>query len=81
VEFAQQGGEGPTPYEVLFHAALTGDAEFFTHQDTVEEALRVVQPLLDDMPRLHSYPKGGWGPAAARELPESHGGWRPLWTE
>ena len=81
MEFAQQGGEGPTPYEVLFHAALTGDAEFFTHQDTVDEAWRVVQPLLDDTPRLHSYRKGGWGPAAARELPESHGGWRPLWTE
>ncbi|MCW3046509.1 MAG: glucose-6-phosphate 1-dehydrogenase [Solirubrobacterales bacterium] len=81
MEFARQGGEGPTPYEVLFHAALTGDTEFFTHQDTVEEAWRIVQPLLDHAPQTHSYRKGSWGPAAARELAKPHGGWRPLWTE
>ena len=26
MEFAQEGGEGPTPYEVLLHAALIGDS-------------------------------------------------------
>jgi glucose-6-phosphate 1-dehydrogenase len=80
MEFAAQGGEGPTPYEVLFHAALTGDRAFFTHQDTIEETWRIVQPLLDHPPRIRPYRRGSWGPAAARELPTRHGGWRSPWT-
>jgi glucose-6-phosphate 1-dehydrogenase len=76
MEFAAEGGEGPTPYEVLFHAALTGDRGFFTHQETVEETWRIIQPLLDHAPRIRPYRKGSWGPAAARELPALHGGWR-----
>ncbi len=80
LQFADQGGEGPTPYEVLFHAALTGDGTFFTHQDTIEETWRIVQPLLDDPPRVRPYRRGSWGPAAAGKLPEPHGGWRSPWT-
>jgi glucose-6-phosphate 1-dehydrogenase len=34
--FEQEGGEGPTPYEVLLHAALVGDGARFTRQDGVE---------------------------------------------
>jgi len=80
LQFAEQGGEGPTPYEVLFHAALTGDGTFFTHQDTIEETWRIVQPLLDHPPRVRPYRRGSWGPAAAGKLPEPHGGWRSPWT-
>jgi glucose-6-phosphate 1-dehydrogenase len=77
MEFAGQGGEGPTPYEVLFQAALTGDRAFFTNQNTIEEKWRIIQPLLDDPLRIQPYRRGSWGPAAARELPEVHSGWRP----
>src|SRR5262245_6886246 len=35
--FAEQGGEGPTPYEVLLQAALVGNSTRFTRQDGVEE--------------------------------------------
>ena len=80
MQFAEQGGEGPTPYEVLFHAALTGDPTFFTHQDTIDETWRIIQPLLDHSPRIRPYRRGSWGPGAARELPKLHGGWRPPWT-
>jgi glucose-6-phosphate 1-dehydrogenase len=80
LQFAEQGGEGPTPYEVLFHAALTGDGTFFTHQDTIEESWRIIQPLLDNPPRVRPYRRGSWGPAAAGKLPELHGGWRSPWT-
>jgi len=80
MEFAAQGGEGPTPYEVLFHGALTGDRAFFTHQDTIEQTWRIVQPLLDHPPRIRQYRRGSWGSAAARELPELRGGWRSPWT-
>jgi hypothetical protein len=51
MEFAQEGGEGATPYEVLLHAALIGDSTYFTRQDSVEECWRIVQPLLDSPPR------------------------------
>jgi hypothetical protein len=47
MEFAQEGGEGATPYEVLLHAAMMGDAARFTRQDGVEEAWRVLLPLID----------------------------------
>ena len=32
MDFAQQGGEGATPYEVLLNAALIGDSKRFTRQ-------------------------------------------------
>ena len=39
MEFAEEGGEGPTPYEVLLHAAMVGDSTRFKRQDSVEETL------------------------------------------
>ena len=80
MEFAEEGGEGPTPYEVLLHAAMLGDSKRFTRQDGVEEAWRVFQPLIDSPPPVHPYAKGSWGPAAADQLVEGHGGWRGPWV-
>ena len=80
MEFAEQGGEGPTPYEVLLHAALLGDSKRFTRQDLVEECWRVTQPLLDDPPPVYQYAKGSWGPKEADQLVAAHGGWRGPWV-
>ncbi len=80
MEFASQGGEGPTPYEVLLHAAMEGDSARFTRQDSVEETWRVLQPLLDSPPPAHPYVKGSWGPAQADELVAAYGGWRGPWV-
>ena len=80
MEFADEGGEGATPYEVLLHAAMVGDSMRFTRQDSVEEAWRVVQPLLDSPPPVHPYAKGSWGPAAADDLVADAGGWRGPWV-
>jgi glucose-6-phosphate 1-dehydrogenase len=79
VEFAEQGGEGPTPYEVLLHAALVGNPMRFTRQDAVEEAWRVFQPLLDSLPPVHTYAPGSWGPEEADQLVAGHGRWRGPW--
>jgi glucose-6-phosphate 1-dehydrogenase len=81
MEFAEEGGEGPTPYEVLLHAALVGDSKRFTRQDTVEEAWRVMQPLLDSRPPVHSYPPGSWGPDEADQLVAGFGRWHGPWIE
>jgi glucose-6-phosphate 1-dehydrogenase len=79
MEFAEEGGEGATPYEVLLHAALIGDASHFTRQDNVEQSWRVVQPLLDAPPKVIPYAQGSWGPAEADELVKAAGGWRGPW--
>jgi glucose-6-phosphate 1-dehydrogenase len=80
VEFSEQGGEGPTPYEVLLHAALVGDSTRFTRQDGVEETWRIMQPLLDAPPEVHPYARGSWGPAeAADKLLAGHGRWHEPW--
>jgi glucose-6-phosphate 1-dehydrogenase len=79
LEFANAGGEGATPYEVLLHAALVGNSMRFTRQDAVEEAWRVMQPLLDEPPPVQPYAPGSWGPAAADELIAGHGRWQTPW--
>src|SRR6188472_981698 len=79
MEFAAEGGEGRTPYEVLLHAAMTGDSTRFTRQDGVEETWRIMQPLLDDPPPVHPYAPGSWGPSAADAVTSGFGGWREPW--
>jgi glucose-6-phosphate 1-dehydrogenase len=79
MEFAEEGGEGPTPYEVLLHAAMLGNSIRFTRQDGVEETWRVMQPLLDAPPKVHTYAPGSWGPAAADDLVAGLGRWHEPW--
>jgi glucose-6-phosphate 1-dehydrogenase len=80
MEFAQEGGEGATPYEVLLHAAMVGDSKRFTRQDSVEQCWRVVQPLLDAPPPVHPYAQGSWGPSEADKLIAGHGKWHDPWV-
>ncbi len=79
MEFADEGGEGATPYEVLLHAAMVGETVRFTRQDGVEEAWRVMQPLLDAPPPILTYAPGSWGPQAASALVAGHGRWHGPW--
>jgi glucose-6-phosphate 1-dehydrogenase len=79
MEFAEEGGEGPTPYEVLLEAALVGNTLRFTRQDAVEETWRVMQPLLDNPPPVESYAPGSWGPESADRLVAGHGRWQEPW--
>ena len=80
MEFAEEGGEGPTPYEVLLRAAMVGQATRFTRQDGVEQTWRIMQPSLDARPEVQSYSPGSWGPAAAQSLLADYGGWQEPWT-
>jgi glucose-6-phosphate 1-dehydrogenase len=79
MEFGQEGWEGPRPYEVLLHAAMLGDSARFTRQDGVEEAWRVLEPLIEAPPPVHPYAKGSWGPEAADRLLAGHGRWHEPW--
>ncbi|WP_433293938.1 glucose-6-phosphate dehydrogenase [Actinoplanes sp. CA-030573] len=80
MEFAEEGGEGPTPYEVLLHAALVGNSTRFQRQDGVEETWRIIQPLIDNPPPVETYEPGTWGPAGADRLVAGHGGWHGPWV-
>ncbi|WP_116951132.1 glucose-6-phosphate dehydrogenase [Jiangella endophytica] len=80
MEFATEGGEGPTPYEVLLLAAMQGRSTRFARQDGIEETWRVMQPLLDSPPPVHLYTPGTWGPQAADALTAGEGGWQDPWV-
>jgi glucose-6-phosphate 1-dehydrogenase len=80
MQFKDEGGEGPTPYEVLLHAAMVGDSARFTRQDSVEECWRVMQPLLDNPPPVRPYQQGTWGPDSDHLMPDPihwHEPWLP----
>jgi glucose-6-phosphate 1-dehydrogenase len=80
MEFAEEGGEGPTPYEVLLQAAMDGDSTPFTRQDSVEEAWRIMAPLLEAPPPILPYAPGSWGPTEADRLLAGSGRWHEPWV-
>jgi glucose-6-phosphate 1-dehydrogenase len=73
-----QEGDDMKPYERLLGDALEGQQTLFARQDEVEEAWRVVDPILDNVTPVHSYKPDTYGPAAADELVTDVGGWRRL---
>ncbi len=75
VSFDQALGHRQEAYERLLDDAMDGDHRRFARADAVEEAWRVVQPVLDAPPKIHLYEEGTWGPSAADRLAEPHGGW------
>ncbi|MGA2470284.1 MAG: glucose-6-phosphate dehydrogenase [Solirubrobacteraceae bacterium] len=81
MRFADEGGEGPTPYEVLLDAALRGDATHFARQDAIEECWRICGPLLEEPPKVETYAPGSWGPASAARLVAGLGRWYEPWED
>jgi glucose-6-phosphate 1-dehydrogenase len=63
-------------YERVLGDAIAGDASLFARQDFVEEAWRIVQPVLDEPSKVQEYAPGTWGPAAANERLAPPGGWQ-----
>jgi glucose-6-phosphate 1-dehydrogenase len=76
LDFEEELGEPPQPYERLLADALRGDSTLFPRFEVIEETWRIVQPLLDDPPPLETYAPGTWGPESAELLAAEHGGWR-----
>jgi glucose-6-phosphate 1-dehydrogenase len=61
-------------YERVLGDAMAGDATLFAREDYVEEAWRVVDPVLKAGTALHEYEPNTWGPAAV-EAVAPPGGW------
>ncbi|MGH3868037.1 MAG: glucose-6-phosphate dehydrogenase [Pseudonocardiaceae bacterium] len=72
-------GEPWEPYERLLHAGLIGDHQLFAREDSVEETWRIVQPLLEAPPTIHTYQRGSWGPSAVESLVRGHQRWQRPW--
>jgi glucose-6-phosphate 1-dehydrogenase len=62
------------PYEELLGDAMAGNQTWFAREDYVEEAWRIVDPILDEGTPTE-YKTGTWGPPEADKLLEPHGGW------
>jgi glucose-6-phosphate 1-dehydrogenase len=71
-------------YETLLYDVMVGDQTLFMRADMVEQAWRIVQPVLDDWATIRAlfpdYASGSAGPAAADELLAANGSreWRPI---
>jgi len=62
-------------YEELLVDALRGNSGRFARRDYVEEAWRIVDPILRGGDRVYEYDPGTWGPLEANALIASDGGW------
>jgi len=61
-------------YERVLSDALFGDRTLFAREDYVEEAWRIVDPVLSAATTLHAYESGTWGPAQVTAVTPP-GGW------
>ena len=62
-------------YEELLYDAMRGISARFARQDYVEEAWRIVDPILDDAASVYEYEPGTWGPPQASALITPDGEW------
>jgi glucose-6-phosphate 1-dehydrogenase len=68
------GSDEMLPYEELLGDAMAGNQTWFAREDYVEEAWRIVDPILDK-PTVFPYEVGSWGPAEAGKMVAAVGGW------
>jgi glucose-6-phosphate 1-dehydrogenase len=68
-------GDDMEPYERLLGDAARGDATLFSREDVVEEAWRIVDPILGSATPVHEYDPGTWGPPEAAQLIAGIGHW------
>jgi glucose-6-phosphate 1-dehydrogenase len=69
-------------YERVLGDAMAGDATLFAREDYVEEAWRIVDPVLKTSTPIYEYEKGAWGPSEVDEKVSPAGGWQnPIATD
>jgi len=61
-------------YERVLGAAMDGDSTLFAREDYVEEAWRIVEPVLKTNTPVYQYTQGTWGPEEAARVGPG-GGW------
>jgi glucose-6-phosphate 1-dehydrogenase len=68
-------------YERVLGDAMAGDATLFARQDYVEEAWRIVDPVLKAGTPAFEYEPGSWGPEAANSIAPPGGWFNPKPTD
>ena len=63
-------------YERLLGDAMAGDATLFAREDYVEEAWRIVDPVLKTSNTVSEYEPNSWGPNKVDEIVSPPGGWQ-----
>ena len=63
-------------YERVLGDAMQGDATLFAREDYVEEAWRIVDPLLKAGTPVYEYEPGSWGPKEVDSTVSPPGGWQ-----
>jgi len=63
-------------YERVLGDAMQGDATLFAREDYVEEAWRIVDPVLKDGTPVYEYEPGTWGPKEVDSSAAPPGGWQ-----
>ena len=71
----QPGADEKAAYERVLSDALEGDATLFARMDYVEEAWRIVDPVLTMNTPVREYEPGTWGPADLSPVVVPSGGW------
>ena len=71
----QPGADEMAAYERVLSDALEGDATLFARMDYVEEAWRIVDPVLTMNTPVREYEPGTWGPTDAAQHVAPPGGW------
>lgn len=61
-------------YERVLGAAMTGDSTLFAREDYVEEAWRIVEPVLKENTPVYQYTPNTWGPEEVERVTPP-GGW------
>jgi glucose-6-phosphate 1-dehydrogenase len=69
------GAEETDAYERVLGDAMAGDATLFAREDYVEEAWRIVDPVLKAGTPLYEYEAGTWGPSEVDRNVSPPGGW------
>jgi len=77
----QPGANEMAAYERVLGDALAGDAALFARMDYVEEAWRIVDPVLAMNTPVREYQPGTWGPAPLAQDIAPPGGWANSATE
>jgi glucose-6-phosphate 1-dehydrogenase len=62
-------------YEKVLGDAISGDTTLFAREDYVEEAWRIVDPVLKVDTPVYEYEPGTWGPAEVEKKLAPSGGW------
>jgi glucose-6-phosphate 1-dehydrogenase len=78
VELIALDGDRPNEmdaYERVLRDAMTGDATLFAREDYVEEAWRIVDPVLKGGTPVYEYEPKSWGPREVDEKVSPVGGW------